>query len=178
MSSNTDMVIPSPRPLTSATLYEEKPPPQPLRQPSLPPPQPSLPLLQLVTEQATTEPEIRTIVDCSNDLETALSDVGEDLIRAFNSNGLISDTLCCNLLDQSSWISKWKGKWIMKSIEGKVMESHCYFAIFVYQLRQAGHQYQNVVNKLDEVYFQHIIKKYLHSTSLGSVRANTSKEGN
>ena len=133
-------------------------------------------------------PEILSIFDSSNDLETALSNVSEDLICAFKSDGLISNELCCNLLDQNSRISKRKGKWLMKSIEDKIMESHRHFAIFVYRLRQAGHLYQNVLSKLDKVYFEQV-KEYLENmplplesslpndqSSLGFVRARTPEE--
>ena len=113
-----------------------------------------------------------SVFDCSNDLETALSDVSEDLIRAFNSDGLIPDTLCCNLLNQNSWISKRKGPILRKYIEDKIIESHRYFAIFVHQLRQAGHLYHEVVNKLDKVYFEHA-KEYLQSMLLGSSLGNS-----
>ena len=128
-------------------------------------------------------PEIMSVFDCSNDLETALSNVSQDLIHAFKSDGLISNELCCDLVNPNSRISKRKGKCLMKSIEDKILESHRHFAIFVYRLRQAGHLYQNVLSKLDKVYFEQV-KEYVQSTPLESslpndqsfVRANTPEE--
>ena len=100
-----------------------------------------------------TDPEYRTVVSCTKELETALLRSDRDIIHFLNQEGFITQEVHDDILNPRSMLTDHqKTGELVTRIRNKVELRAQNYHILVKHLGQRGKYYESIVKILDEEY--------------------------
>ena len=97
--------------------------------------------------------EFRTVVSCTEQLETALRSIDRDIVHVLHREGFITQEVCDDVLNPRSMLNDHqKAGALVTGIRNKVELSAQNYHTLVNHLRQSGKQYGSIVDILDREY--------------------------
>lgn len=94
--------------------------------------------------------ELKTIKQCTSQLETALIGLDRKLVHFLNQEGFIQDSICERILNsQSSMDDTEKAGQLVKWIKNRVKQDHQSYHTLLNYFKEGGKHYKPIVNTLE-----------------------------